>query len=524
MSFLLAAVSSALMVASYPDLGWWPLVFCALWPLLVALQGASWRRRLLLGWLTGSLFIAGKHFWIATTMVNLSGLSWPLAILCLVLYALFVGGQWAVFAWAYGFLRAWSGRYSWVVTAPLLYAVCELWWPSVFQLYAGYALWEVPVLLQTAEWIGPSGITWLVVLSSCTLAHVSEEYARGRTSDLLVPTAVAALWLVVSVWGVVRMKQVWQAPVKGHATVALVQANVTVAEKRADDVAVRMGVYDRTEAMTRDALARRPDLVVWPEGGFPYVYQSGADTDPKTLPGVYSRKLRRLALEIGVPMVVGSLRTAEGTTRNSALFFDPGGGEPTPYDKRELLILGERVPFADTWPGLVDVVPGLSHFEPGAFHLDARVAGLWWTVGICYEAVLPHATRHALDAAHGGDVLLNLTNDVWFGPRAEPRQHLMAQVMRTIESRLWLVRSTNSGISAFVDPTGTIRARTEVGRQTTLFHEIGVPKLKPTVYRRHGDLILWLAVALTILWLLWQNQTRFRNFRRRPGVSEGAAR
>jgi apolipoprotein N-acyltransferase len=518
MSFLLVAVAGALAIGAFPDLGWWPLIFVAFAPLMIVLEGASPKRRLALGWLFGTIFMAGKQHWVATTLVNLSGFSWALAIPCLILYAAWHGLQWGLFALGYGVLRRWAGRGTWVVVVALWYVALESVWPQMFPLRASYALWEQPVLLQIAEWVGTAGVSWLVLLVSCALVHVVEEVSRGRTSDQLIPTAVAALWLLSSVWGVVRMQQVWDAPVQGQPTVVLIQPNVTVAEKRSEDPAARQGVYERTEKATREAMKLRPDMVVWPEGGFPWIYQpegaEGADDGMV----YYSRRLRRLALELGVPLVAGSLRAEGERVANSALYFAPGGGEALAYDKQRLVPFGERVPFADTFPALEDVVPGMSHHRGGTRDVTILAAGFRWALSICYEAIQPGATRRSVNTAHA-DVMLNLTNDVWFGPHFEPRQHLMAQVPRAIENRMWLVRSTNSGISAFVDPTGSIRGLTPQGAESVLALEMSIPALKRSVYRRHGDLIFWLACGLAALWLLWVRQDQLRNFRRRRGVT-----
>ena len=526
MSWVLALISGALAFAAFPRIGWWPLIFVAWAPLIVALDQQTPRRRFLLGWVAGIVFSIGMQYWIAGTMVRMSGFSLVGAWAGFALYCGYVGLLHAVFALAYAPVRRWSGRTGWLVTIPILYAVVERMFPAVFPFYACSCLYEAPVLLQTTEWIGPSGGTVLVLLATCALVRVVEDMSRGRASDHVAPTAVAALWLMVSVWGVVRMQQIWAAPLRGEPTVALIQPNVTVEEKKASDPAVREQVYERTVAMTRTALSMRPSLIVWPEGGFPYVFErdalereapihgSGEAADSRAT--LYSRRLYKLALELGVPFAAGSLRHEEGRTRNSALFFEPGGAEPRLYDKHKLLVFGEHVPFADAFPALRDAVPGLSHYVPGESFARFEAAGFSWVPGVCYEATLPTFTRNSLAA--GGDVLLNFTNDVWFGDTAAAEHHLMLQIQRTIENRIWLVRSTNSGISAVVDPTGTVRGQTEVGRSAILARTLGIPKLAPSLYRRFGDLVFLVVTGLAVIWLLIRNRQVLGNFRARRVV------
>ncbi|MFT5430602.1 MAG: apolipoprotein N-acyltransferase, partial [Myxococcota bacterium] len=258
MQYLLAALTGALVALAYPLVGAWPLIFVAWTPLMVAIEGASPRRRFLLGWLAGIVATMGIQYWLAGSVVRLTGAPWWAAILALASYSAFIGCQLGFFALAYGPLRRFSGRMAWIVTVPVAFALIEQLYPVVFPIHAGNALWQAPVLMQSAEWIGVSGLTWLVLLSSCGLTFVIEEIGRGRTSDHFVPTAIAGLWVMLGMWGLVRMDQVWSAPVQGSPTVALVQPNVTVAEKQDRDPRVRQEVYRRTVQMTRDVLAKRP--------------------------------------------------------------------------------------------------------------------------------------------------------------------------------------------------------------------------------------------------------------------------
>lgn len=522
MPFALAALSGVLAVLSYPRLSWWPLIFVAFAPLLIALEGQPWRRRLQLGWVTGLTFTLGMQYWLPGTLVAMSGFPWWLALLCFAGYAAWVGLQWAIFAWAVGPLRRWSGRLGWVLTVPLLYAVLEWMWPVLLPFYASSALFVAPVLLQSAEWIGPSGVTWLVLLASCAVVHVVEDIARRRASDYFVPTAVAGLWCMLAAWGVVRVQHILAAPIRAAPTVALVQPNVTIGEKNAEDPAVREEVYRRTVEMTREAIELRPSLVVWPEGGFPFVFEHDAIDSPRTSDDSYhrrySRKLHAVAHELGVHFVAGALRRTEGQIRNSGLFFQANHrGRPVVYDKRHLLWFGERVPFAETFPALRNAIEGMSHLAAGEHFVTLKMAGFRWAPSICYEAMFPGMTRDALNDGDS-ELLLNLTNDVWFGDTAAADQHLMVQVQRSIENRVWLIRSTNSGISAFVDPTGTIRARAVVGEQAVLALEVPVPALSRSFYRSHGDLLFWIGVLGGILGLAFRNRDALRNFLRGQGV------
>jgi apolipoprotein N-acyltransferase len=180
-------------------------------------------------------------------------------------------------------------------------------------------------------------------------------------------------------------------------------------------------------------------------------------------------------------------------------------------------MFGERIPLADTFPSLVDAIPGTSHYAAGDSFAAFPADNLLWVPSICYESIFSDFTRDGLNAPDGGgDVLLNLTNDVWFGDTAAADQHLMLQTMRAVEDRVWLVRATNTGISAFVAPTGQIVARTEINTSVVLYGEMSIPEIPLSFYRRHGNVIplcLWV-LGLLFLGYRWRKTTRVNNMRR----------
>jgi apolipoprotein N-acyltransferase len=478
---------------------------------MIALQGLSARLRFLHGWLAGAIFIAGMQHWVADTLMDMSGFPGWLAAIGVLVYAGYVGLQWALFAFAYGPLRRWSGRRGWLFVVPLSYVLLEHLFPALFPFTLASALYEVPILLQLSEITGVCGPSWLIMLIACLVVHTYEDVARKRYSEHLMLTAGAALWLVVAVWGVVAMQEVWNAPVRGTPTIALVQPNVSIDEKKQGS-AVGPFIYERSAAMTREALMYRPDLIIWPEGAFPFKFtrMSAPNFDPLNRNHRYSQKLYRLALEVGAELMVGGLRRQEGKTHNSAIHFPRTGGRVTVYDKQALVPFGEYLPggtLTEQWRGKIK---GMGNLTPGDKFQSFDALGFTWSPGICYEAILPSVTRAALNHSNA-DILLNFTNDVWFGDTAAAEQHLMLQIGRSIENRVWLVRATNSGISAFVDPSGTVRARSQIGLSTIMTAEIAIPALPHSFYRRYGNLWLWIASTAAFVALIFRNRRQLRN-------------
>lgn len=190
---------------------------------------------------------------------------------------------------------------------------------------------------------------------------------------------------------------------------------------------------------------------------------------------------------------------------NSAVLMATDGEVVAMHDKAFLLAFGEYMPFGDRFPKLYELSPETSHFQFGK-----RTAPIEWKVDsqrtarlgmlICYEDLLPRYARRV--AAHNPNVLVNLTNDAWFGQTAEPEHHLNLALMRAVEYRRWLIRSTNTGISVLIDSAGRRVKETALTGAETLLHDIPLLEQR-TWYATLGDWpLLVLVSGLVLTWLL----------------------
>ncbi len=183
-------------------------------------------------------------------------------------------------------------------------------------------------------------------------------------------------------------------------------------------------------------------------------------------------------------------------TYNSAMLLDGDGRVLGRYDKNYLLIFGEYIPFGDRFPQFYEWLPEASHFYPGTTVETFPFKGHQLGVMICYEDIIPRFTRRLADK--DPNVIINVTNDAWFGKTSEPAHHLALATFRAIENRLWLVRSTNTGISAFVDSAGRIVGATDLDNPEVLVRD--VPMLQSnTIYRSLGDWFAWLLGLATMV-------------------------
>ncbi len=198
----------------------------------------------------------------------------------------------------------------------------------------------------------------------------------------------------------------------------------------------------------------------------------------------------------GVPALVGSVLVRpvqdarEYVFFNSALSTDQSGEVTGRYDKTYLLAFGEYLPLGETFPILYEWSPNSGHFSQGTSLEPLRIGSHWVSTNICYEDLIPSFVNKMF-RHHDAELIVNMTNDAWFGNTLEPWQHLALAKFRAIEQRRFLIRSTNSGISAFVDPTGKVLAHTGAFESASMAQTISWMKGK-TVYRVLGDVPWWL--------------------------------
>jgi apolipoprotein N-acyltransferase len=207
------------------------------------------------------------------------------------------------------------------------------------------------------------------------------------------------------------------------------------------------------------------------------------------------------------PILFGGLTWAEapadappGSPRrvlyNTALLLGADGRVLGSYDKVHLLAFGEYLPFGELFPELYDALPQAGRFTPGEAAGVIPFRGHRLGLMICYEDILASFTADL--ARERPNIILNVTNDAWFGRTSEPHLHLALAVFRAVENRLVLVRSTNTGVSAVIEPTGLLRAQTRIDDPETLVADVAMLE-GGTPYSATGHAFAWLLVA-ALLW------------------------
>ncbi len=486
----LAAAAAGGVFYALGHLGWgaWPCLFLFVVPLWWSLStGPSPAGTAAgLGFVFGFTAFAGGHLWLLALIGPYLDGRFATGIALWVVY-----GTWFALAFAvYGALvhaarvRGWP--FALAAIAPLV--VVEWLQPQIFPLYAGNGLVAVPVLAQTADLGGPLLLTALLLGANLVVFETWRWMEGYRPRPTVVWTVGAGCALATIGYGLVRMSALDDLTARAPSLrVGLVQANLDV---RAKD---RLGVLAHREhlAQTRELLASIDvDLVVWPESA----YVRGIR---RPLP-IASRPI---VADVAVPLLFGASGTMEVDGRkvksNSVFLAREDGLIAEVYDKNLLIPLAESLPFRGALPFLTRLFPHAEEFL-AATTTPALAFGPWrLATPICYEAIRPEFVRRMMAEARP-HLLVTLANDAWFGDSQEPWLHLGLAQLRAIEHRRWLVRATNSGVSALVDPAGRIVARTGLLTRENLTGTVH-PLEGTTLYARLGDWPGWLSLGLVAL-------------------------
>jgi len=453
----LATLSGCLWFLSCTPFDVSTLSWIAMVPLLYVVDRIGTRlRATLFSWWAGAVMVGGGYYWIIALLRRFAGLPLPGAFLVYVLFCAFQGSVFLLFGFFVGAIRRRSAL-PMTLLAPLAMVTSELLVPLLFPAHQGIMQAWHPLVIQIADLTGPAGVTALLLMVNGAIYDL-----LTRKRQALAPAIAAALLLAASfVYGYFRIRQFDAASAAApQLAVGVVQPNVAYNEKGVEHPELAGQQLAAMQAQSRALENAGAQLIVWPESSYPY----GLPRDfLKDFPESNPRQIKR---GFAAPLVVGAVTFSSDGQKiyNSALLIDRDGRPAGRYDKMRLLAFGEYIPAADEFPWLRRLVPpGFGDFTPGTEVPTLPLAtsdGRVWKLGalICYEDILPGLIRR-ISAQHP-NLLVNITNDTWFGEKAEPWQHLALAVYASVEQRVSMVRAVNSGVSTFIDPTGRIIEKT----------------------------------------------------------------
>ena len=508
---MLALLSSVLQILVFPKPSLFFLSWVAFTPLIYALlrgrggegelvdsEGRSLRpftvkQGILIAWACGVVWYFGTCYWIYPVMHDYGGLNALAASLMTAGYCLIM----ALHHGAFGGLvvlmarRASVGNRRPLFMAPFFWVAIEFFRDRVTGvpwLPLGSAQVDNVPFARIAEITGIYGLSFAVMLVNC--AFVAGLLLFGaRRKNLLVSAGAAAIALQMGVFAKAEL-----FPATKQAL--LVQENVAIL----DPSAWTPQLYDHTIGSLaqisvqqgRPASQDGHGLIVWPESPAPFFIN-----DPRLRPW-----LSTIARESNSYLVVGSVGTAESKVPgseqllNSALVVDPQGRFMGHYDKIHLVPFGEYVPMQDYLFFAKKLTREVGDFARGTdrrvFDLDGMKVGVF----ICYESIFPGEVRQF--TANGAQVLINISNDGWYGDTSAPFQHLEMARMRAIENHRWVLLATNNGVTASIDPFGRLVKKLPRNQRMAMLAPFS-PQIETTFYARNGDVFAWFCVVISVV-------------------------
>ncbi len=500
-TWLLAVASGVLQVLVFPTPFLYYLIWIALVPLLLALveERHSLARCFLLAYTSGTIWYAGSCYWVYHVMHSYGGLSPVVAFGVLILFCLYLGLYHGVFGLFVGMLARAKGfgvgRVF--VIVPLLWVAVELARARITGFpwdLLGYTQINNIPLTRIATVSGVYGISFVVALVNSVFALAILTY-RNQGRRLLFLAILAAFTLQMGA----LIKPAAELP---DRSALLLQEDLPV-----DSPEWSTQYYDQTiaalvklssfPASQSSQSSEEARLIIWPESPAPFY-----SIDPK-----FHHSMMELAEDAHAYLIVGSLGVnpahsvdEHAQIFNSAVLVTPEGEMASRYDKIHLVPFGEYVPYKSLFTFAEALTREVSDFARGSertvFAVGQHKAGSF----ICYVSICPDDVRQF--AEHGAELFVNISNDGWFGNSGAPGQHLNMARMRAIENGRWLLRATNTGITASVDPYGRVVARAGRNVRMAFIAPYGF-RQGATFYTRHGDWFAYICAIISIVALLW---------------------
>jgi apolipoprotein N-acyltransferase len=462
----------------------------------MALPGTTGWRAARLGYVTGAVSAVGLLYWTALVVVQYGDMPLPVGVLVMLALCLAFSVFHALFGWMVGRIVDAFGPAG-LLGAPLAWVGLEYARTHTFFEFPwcllGYSQQGLPEMIQVASVTAVYGVSFLIVLVSSLLALV----ALAPRSAARRAAAAAIVILLGGAWAGGRWAMAQPVPAAGHVAVALVQGGIRQEDKWVPENAWQN--VGRHLQLSEQAAAEGARLVVWPESAVPFLF----DEDP-----ALASTLRDLVRRRGIYLFFGNddrerpAGGGRGLVYVGAKLLAPDGRLVSRYRKMQLVPFGEYVPLQPlfTLGGrfTAKLVQEVSDFTPGTEASTGSVDGHAIGGFICYEAIFPGLVRRF--PAAGAELLVNVTNDAWYGTTSAPHQHLAMAAFRAVENRRYLVRAANTGITAVVDPFGRVLAPTRLFDTTVLVRDVPFTA-ELTFYTRHGDVFArtCAAAALALL-------------------------
>jgi apolipoprotein N-acyltransferase len=494
--------------------------FVAYVPLIFAVFfEKSYKRMLLYAWISVFTQSIISFYWIKYVSMEYGSLSNLTSILILIFFSLFTNFYIQIFVTIFYFLRKFVkiDAFFTLILLPLIFTFSEIIDPRIFNWTIGNSLIPYKYLVQSADILGVSGLSFFIYFVNFSLFFSFYKTFKTRRFVLTPVICSVLFFTLVFSYGFYRYKMFKN--LKPHLLklkVGLVQANIGNPVKLKVEEAIKLRkelnveyandmdlIYGKYEKLTKELVknSKDVDIIIWPETAFPGYFINKSPLAKKAL-----TLFKNTNKTFFIGTYYGKYIKEKWHYYNSILKLDKHSKRM--YHKNILLPFGEYMPLANILKGLQKLVPAVGDFSRGSivkpFKFMKNDFKVFFTPNICYEILKANFIRKTLKTP--SNAIFNVTNDSWF-KGYEPKQHLELSRIRAIEFRRPIIRSTNTGISAFIDLLGGIVLKSSENREENLVSDVYlINKDYKTFYFKYGFLFPYFIVIACLLSIIFRRK------------------
>ena len=508
-NIVLAVLSGLLLTGSFPKIGIDWLAWFALVPLLISLKDSSLTNSFRLGFIAGLVHYSTLAYWLVYTMQTYGNLPLYLCVSVLLLLSSYLALFIAVFAISVKRLCLKPG--TCFFTIPCIWVSLEYIRNYLFSGFPwgllGYSQFNRLHLIQLSDIFGIYGVSFLIVLANASIFLGFLYFKQSKWKEAKVEKCLAggSIFVFILITGLAFIYGTWRIKsidniisASTSLKVSIIQGNIEQAIKW--DPAFQTTTTQKYVNLSFSVNRENPDLVVWPETATPFYFLYDRFLSKKVLKGIHDTNTNFL---IGSPSFARNGNTVK--YYNSAYLISPDGRICGKYDKAHLVPFGEYVPFKKWLPFIGKMVEAVGDFSAGQEGKTIKFNNYNLGLLICYEIIFPELSRAM--AKNEAVLLVNITNDAWYGKSSAPYQHFSMAVFRAIENRRSLVRAANTGISGFIDPAGRVLDSTPLFQEKVTTRSVPIID-KKCIYTKFGDFfaIACMLIILILIFSIWHNK------------------
>ena len=506
--FGLAFFSGILLTASFPNFELSYLAWISIIPMFYAVYkldslGKSPFSYFRIGWIFGMTHFITLMYWLVHAMSQYGQLSFFISIPLLLLLCSYLSIYPGLF---FLFIRHFYSRPILWIFLPVLWVGIEYFRSlSQFALpweFLGYTQYRNIKLIQAADIFGVYGISFLIIMVNyfVFLFYIyfikkdKDFFPQFKSRIIKIGTLVILMTGAMLIYGDIKIKQVDEMiSNEKNLNVAVIQGNIDQDQKW--DKSFRISTTKKYIDLSLQTKTTKPDLIVWPETAMPFYFEYGKDL---------KENVENTAKNLKSCLLTGGLgfSNSQGSQNyyNSAFLINKKGILSDVYSKVHLVPFGEYVPFQEYLPFIGILVEGVGGFSPGEKGSTLSCDNIKFGTLICFEIIFPDLSR--LMTLNGSKILVNITNDAWYGRSSAPFQHFSMVVFRAVENKRPIARSANTGISGFIDPLGRIMSQTQLFVDKAISQKIPTSNIE-TTYTKYGDVFARLCFIISIGILIW---------------------